>query len=426
MMKFSFKNIFLIGLSDELKVGLNSLNMEDVQWFDFLDDIEEAMKKLQGSLPDCIFIQDLNIGIEVIENFIQALHAVYRTPVFLISNSELISQNTNEVFRIDNNANTLSNLLSSLSVASNLWSRIKTVEEELSMHKMQVEELSETNAHLITATFRERSLKKELEASKALIEEQSKKILDSINYSLRIQQSIIPADSVFSEALGDHFVYYRPKDVVSGDFPWMLRKDDFVYFAAVDCTGHGVPGAMMSMIGNLLLNSIVMNGDRCKTPSEILLELHKSVVHTLKQDADGNKAADGMDAALCRLNFSTGELVFSGAHLPLLLVRNGELEIFKGDKFPVGGMQYRNRNTYSDRVIDLKKGDRIYIYSDGIIDQIGGPEKLKWMSVSLKEFLVSNAMKPHFQMKEEIHKVFEEYKGDNKQVDDVLLIGVQY
>ena len=325
----------------------------------------------------------------------------------------------------ENNEILAKNIESGIIYGLNLIQKIVILEEELSMNKMQVEELSETNAHLITATFRERSLKKELEASKSLIEEQSKKILDSINYSLRIQQSIIPSRDIFDQYLGKHFVYYKPKDVVSGDFPWLFVKGDYVYFAAVDCTGHGVPGAMMSMIGNLLLNAIVNNGDVCKTPSDILAELHKAVVKTLKQDAEGNKAADGMDASLCRINLKEKELLFSGAHLPLFFLRDGELEVIKGDKFPVGGMQYRNRNTYSDHTIKIEEKDRFFIFSDGIIDQIGGPEKMKWMSSSLKDFVVEQKDVPMEDIKNNIHETFENFKGTNKQVDDVLLIGVE-
>ena len=311
-----------------------------------------------------------------------------------------------------------------LSSFNTIKSSIDKLKSELSMAMQQVEELSETNAHLITATFRERALKKELEQTKLLIEAQSKKIQDSINYSLRIQQSIIPSGDAFDESLNKHFVFYKPKDIVSGDFPWMFKRDDYVYVAAVDCTGHGVPGAMMSMIGNLLLNSIVSHGEP-KTPSQILAELHKAVISTLKQDVEGNKAADGMDAALCRINFSKNELLFSGAHLPMLFVRDGVLETFKGDKFPVGGMQYRNRNTYSDHMIELKKGDKFYIYSDGIIDQIGGEEGRKWMTVNLKEFIETNNHLPMNELNEKIQSTFSEYMGDYKQVDDVLLIGVE-
>ena len=302
---------------------------------------------------------------------------------------------------------------------------IDLLNEQLNMAMLQVDELTETNSHLITATFRERALKQELGQTKALIEAQSKKILDSINYSLRIQQSIIPSPDIFEEALGKHCLFYKPKDVVSGDFPWLLKKDQYVYYGAIDCTGHGVPGAMMSMIGNLLLNAIVQNGTTCKTPSEVLAELHRAVVQTLKQDAEGNKAADGMDAALCRIDFDKKELLFSGAHLPLLILRDGELETYKGDKFPVGGMQYRNRNTYSDHIIQLKAKDRVFVFSDGIIDQVGGEENMKWMTSRLKEFILENQNIPMSEFKETISNKFDEFKGEHKQVDDVLLIGVE-
>ena len=312
-----------------------------------------------------------------------------------------------------------------ISSFSKINKKIGKLEEELSMAMMQVDELTETNAHLITATFRERALKKELEATKALIEAQSKKIVDSINYSLRIQQSIIPSSEIFEEALGKQCVFYKPKDVVSGDFPWLIKKDKYIYFGAIDCTGHGVPGAMMSMIGNLLLNSIVNNGNECKTPSEILAELHKAVVHTLKQDAEGNKAADGMDASLCRIDFEGKDLLFSGAHLPMLFLRGDELETYKGDKFPVGGMQYRNRNTYSDHIIKLEDGDKIFIFSDGIIDQVGGEENMKWMTSNLKQFILDNKDVPMLNFREKISEKFDEFKGNHKQVDDVLLMGVE-
>jgi serine phosphatase RsbU (regulator of sigma subunit) len=314
---------------------------------------------------------------------------------------------------------------SALSAFNKIKGNLDKLQSELAMAMMQVDELTETNAHLITATFRERALKQELEQTKILIEAQSKKILDSINYSLRIQQSIIPSAEIFTDALGKHCVFYKPKDVVSGDFPWLIKKDKYIYFGAIDCTGHGVPGAMMSMIGNLLLNSIVNNGSECKTPSEILAELHKAVVSTLKQDAEGNKAADGMDASLCRIDFEGKDLLFSGAHLPMLFLRDGELETYKGDKFPVGGMQYRNRNTYSDHVIKLQEGDKFYIFSDGIIDQVGGEENMKLMTSRLKEFILESGNVPMLEFREVLSAKFEEFKGSHKQVDDVLLIGVE-
>ena len=424
MITLNQKQVFLSGFQEGIKQQLSAQLGETYSVSDLADLGDQGDDLLTGNLLICTENQ-------CNDELIARCKRLNVLLVLLANNQNTIASNQNNdsnvVYvngseKIEDHVNLL---VGHIQLYSALLSKTEQIAQELEMHKMQVQELTETNAHLITATFRERTLKKELAASNELIEEQQKKIMDSINYSLRIQQSIIPSNEAFNTSLGKHFVYYKPKDVVSGDFPWLHVKDSCTYFAAVDCTGHGVPGAMMSMIGNLLLNAIVENGSGCKTPAEILAELHRSVVSTLKQDAEGNKAADGMDAALCRIDFDKQELLFSGAHLPMLFMRNGELEVIKGDKFPVGGMQYRNRNTYSDTTLQLQKGDRIFIFSDGIIDQIGGPEKLKWMSASLKDFVVEHKDTPIEDIKEKIHEVFEAYKGDLKQVDDVLLIGLE-
>lgn len=291
--------------------------------------------------------------------------------------------------------------------------------------EISIKELSETNDHLITATWRERDLKNELQTTKEIIEIQNKKILDSINYAKRIQKCTAPTESDLNDCLKNYFLFYKPKDVVSGDFPWMYEHEDYIYYAAVDCTGHGVPGAMMSMIGHLLLNDVVDNDLKVKTPAEMLAELHRAVVKTLRQDAPENKAADGMDIGLCRLKKDRSELIFSGAHLPLYLLRGKELTEYKGSRCPVGGVQYRNRNKYSDHVVDTQPGDKVFVFSDGMIDQLGGPENRKLMSVGLKEFLIEHADIPIEEMGIKAEEKFHDWMGENKQIDDVILFGVE-
>lgn len=291
--------------------------------------------------------------------------------------------------------------------------------------EINIKELSETNAHLITATWRERELKNELQKTKEIIEVQNKKIVDSINYAKRIQSCTAPSSSDLDEYLKKYFLFYKPKDVVSGDFPWMYERGDYIYYASVDCTGHGVPGAMMSMIGNLLLNDVVNSEVKMKTPAEVLAELHRGVVTTLKQDDPDNKGSDGMDIGLCRLKKDRSELMFSGAHLPLYLLRGKELIEYKGSRFPVGGTQYRNRNKYTDHVVDIQIGDKIFVFSDGMIDQMGGPENKKLMSVGLKEFLIKNADIPIKEMGKKAEEKFYSWMGDNKQIDDVILFGIE-
>ena len=292
--------------------------------------------------------------------------------------------------------------------------------------EINIKELSETNAHLITATWRERDLKQELQKTKAIIETQNKKILDSINYAKRIQGSIAPDKEKLCETLQKHFLFYKPKDVVSGDFPWLYVRENHIYFGAVDCTGHGVPGAMMSMIGNLLLNDVVNNEVKIKTPSEVLTMLHQGVVKTLKQDAPGNKAADGMDIALCRLRNDRKELLFSGAHLPLFhFSKKNGLVTYKGSRFPVGGVQHRNKNVYEDHKVEIQNGDKIFIFSDGIIDQLGGADNRKWMTVGLQQFIIDNANLEMPEFGKKIDQEFTKYMGSNKQVDDVILFGIE-
>lgn len=298
-------------------------------------------------------------------------------------------------------------------------------EKQNQMAQMQINELMETQQHLVTATWRERELKDELQKSKVLIETQNKKILDSINYAHRIQKAIIPDDIELKEHLGDYFMFYKPKDVVSGDFPWLFIRDEYVYIAAVDCTGHGVPGAMMSLIGHLLLNDIA-NDREIKTPGEILNELHKAVVKTLKQDAPGNKAADGMDIAMCRIHKSTNEVVYSGAHRPLYKLTNGEIVQYKGCKYPIGGMQYNGENHFNDHTVKIHPGDSIYFFSDGLPDQFGGPENLKIGPKRIRNTIIENEGAPMESMKAIFDSLFHNWMGVQKQMDDVLLIGIHF
>ncbi|OFY95418.1 MAG: hypothetical protein A3K10_13710 [Bacteroidetes bacterium RIFCSPLOWO2_12_FULL_31_6] len=303
------------------------------------------------------------------------------------------------------------------------YNDLKKVSE---LQELNILELTETNSHLITATWRERELKDELQKTKLLVEEQNNKIMDSINYAKRIQQSIIPNKEVLDKLLGDYFLFYKPKDVVSGDFPWIYERGNYIYIAVVDCTGHGVPGAMMSLIGALLLNDVVNNQTTDKTPAELLNELHFGVVKTLKQDKLGNKAADGMDVALCRINKTNNKVLFAGAHRPLYHLKNGELIEYKGCKFPIGGMHYNNENNFKDHEVMIEEDDSIYFFSDGLPDQFGGPERLKFGPKKIRQLILENQDKPLSDLKNIFEESFHNWKADTKQIDDVLMIGVKF
>jgi len=258
------------------------------------------------------------------------------------------------------------------------------------------------------------------------IKEKNKKISDSINYAQRIQTAILPDTGVLQEFFPRSFIFYRPKDVVSGDFPWMFKKDNYFYVAAVDCTGHGVPGALLSFIGYFLMNNIV-NASHSLTAAELLDALHLDVRRTLRQDQEGSNGRDGMDLALVKIDLESNELEFSGAHNPLYYISDGELSVYKGSRKGIGGKPLARKveKDFENHVVQYKKGDQFFIFSDGLPDQVGGPKGRKYQSKRIREALElePNQTMAHFER--HFTTDFYDWMGDLKQVDDVLLIGIE-
>ncbi len=257
------------------------------------------------------------------------------------------------------------------------------------------------------------------------IQSKNRKITESINYAKRIQGAILPNNAVIRQILPDSFILYKARDVVSGDFPWFINVGDIIYFAAVDCTGHGVPGALISLIGYFLLNDIV-KGRKISDPGEILDQLDRSVTKTLRQDSGDSKTKDGMDIALCKIDLNKSEVSYAGAHRPLYYMNSGELEEIKGDKFPIGGGIYKNQTKFTSTTINVKKGDSVFFCSDGFPDQFGGPDNRKFGPKRLRESIVKHHKKPMTEINHLIDEEWTAWKGDQKQTDDVLLIGVRF
>ena len=251
---------------------------------------------------------------------------------------------------------------------------------------------------------------------------QKKHITDSILYAKRIQTALIPSLELFSDNL-EHFVIYKPLAIVSGDFYWVSAPGNLQVIISADCTGHGVPGAFMSMLGVTMLNEIV-NGKHIIMPDQIIENLRQGIIKSLKQVAEEDSIKDGMDIAVCLIDFDKNKLWYSGANNPLYLVRGKELTHYRADKMPVA-IHYK-MGPFTLHEIDLQKGDAFYIFSDGFSDQFGGPKEKKFMSAQLREVLVEMAGKPMLQQGEKLNMIFEEWRGDNPQVDDVTLIGVRY
>ncbi len=251
---------------------------------------------------------------------------------------------------------------------------------------------------------------------------QKKHITDSIMYAKRIQAALIPSLELFSDKL-EHFVIYKPLAIVSGDFYWVSNIEGKQVIIVADCTGHGVPGAFMSMLGITLLNEIV-NNRHILMPDRIIEELRNGVINSLKQADDIESVKDGMDMSVCVVDFSENLLLWAGANSPLYLVRGEELSHYRGDKMPVA-IHYR-MNPFTLHRIPIQKGDAFYIFSDGFADQFGGPDQKKFMSHQLKEKLIGMAGMPMLTQAEKLNEVFEQWRGDAPQVDDVTMIGVRF
>lgn len=265
--------------------------------------------------------------------------------------------------------------------------------------------------------------KSEIETKNEELEILYKQVTDSIHYAKRIQDAILPTNNVVKQLLPDSFILFKPKDIVSGDFYWIEKKNDLVYFAAVDCTGHGVPGAFMSLVGHNILKDIIKN-TTAERPSDILDRLREGVVSTLRADDSGKQAKDGMDMTLCAINYKTLELQYAAAFNPLYIIRNGELILHPANKFPIGSY-IGEKTSFDNHLIQLQKGDQIFIFSDGYADQFGGPSGKKFMVGNFRKLLLQIAHLDSFQQKEKLNETLLTWQGGQEQVDDVLVIGVK-
>lgn len=265
---------------------------------------------------------------------------------------------------------------------------------------------------------------KKKKAANKKIEEQNKSIKSSINYAKRIQEAMLPRETCRHFAK-DCFILFKPRDVVSGDFYWFneLRygqSGDFS-FAAVDCTGHGVPGAFMSMIGLKALSEITARG--IHQPGEILSAMHREVQTSLRQKETGNN--DGMDVALCTFHSERNRLEFAGAKNPLVLIQNNELRQIKGDIHPIGGSKSPDNLIYKNHIITIDEPTTLYLFSDGYRDQFGGKNNMKFMSKQFSQLLLEIHTLPMEEQKQILEKRFDEWKGTHPQTDDVLVIGLK-
>jgi len=280
--------------------------------------------------------------------------------------------------------------------------------------------ITEKNAQILEAN-------EELTVLNEAISKQNNEIVDSINYAQRIQSAMLPPETYISELLDEVFILYKPRDIVSGDFYWIKKVNQYIIMAAADCTGHGVPGAFMSMLGISFLNEIVQRREITQA-NQVLNELRYQVKQSLRQHGQPDESKDGIEMAICIIDEKNRIMQFSGAFNPLYLIRDEqgkpELTEIKADRMPLGYYQGKDK-PFTNHDIKLEIGDTFYIFSDGYMDQKGGPDNKKFMSKNFKNLLLEIHEQPMYDQKKILDKTLSDWMGNNSQIDDILVVGVR-
>jgi serine phosphatase RsbU (regulator of sigma subunit) len=302
-------------------------------------------------------------------------------------------------------------------LAQNNTQKLKRIEFDFQFKSIQSEanDIKEKN-EMLTKTFAQ------IELQRNEIESKNIAITDSIHYAKRIQNSILPEDEKIKKILPNSFVFYKPKDIVSGDFYWVEQVGDEVLFSAIDCTGHGVPGAFVSLIAFNMLNKVVLERKITK-PSLVLGELDKLMRNLFSKSAE--KVRDGVDMGFCSYNVKTNQLNFAGAYQSLFVCNGAEIEEIKGNRESIGFSIFKEKKQFVNHEVTVKSGDSLYLSTDGFPDQFGGEKgkKLKWKN--FKQLLCDIQPTKIIEQKEELRQFFYNWKDDLEQLDDVCVIGVK-
>ena len=292
-------------------------------------------------------------------------------------------------------------------------------------HALETYELKEQNRKLFT-DLEEANLtleKKVIERTKK-IESQRREITDSIQYASRIQSALLPEKEELDKHLPSYFILNKPRNIVSGDYYWLAHKDNKVVVAIADCTGHGVPGAFMSILGLAFLNE-VLNQTESISANSILNQLRSHVIKSLHQTGKTDEARDGMEMALCVVDFNKKRLQYSGAFRPLYLIRDKELVEFKGDSMPIG-IYSEDDKSFNNKELILNENDIIYMFTDGYIDQLGGPDRKTFKSKQFKQLLIDIHQKPLNEQKAVLEKEYQAWRRDIEQIDDIMVMGIRF
>jgi serine phosphatase RsbU (regulator of sigma subunit) len=288
--------------------------------------------------------------------------------------------------------------------------------------KERTAEIVQQKEEIQTIADNLRDANEEISSKNELLAQKNKHITDSIAYASRIQEALLPPKELLEELLPEHFVLFKPRDIVSGDFYWLKQIGNFTVYAAADCTGHGVPGAFMSMLGISFLNELVTKS-RFDSAGELLDRLRKKVKTSLRQTGKEDDTKDGMDIALCVIDNDSMTLQYAGAYNPVYIIRDGELQEIKATRNPIG--IYLKEVSFQSNDFSLRKGDVLYTFSDGYIDQFGGEDERKFKARTFKDLLMEIHQKPMQEQEAILDKTIIEWQGKAEQTDDILVFGVR-
>jgi phosphoserine phosphatase RsbU/P len=437
------ENIILRSLQAELRNSLDTNYRIEIA-----ETGEEAIEIIEEYLADgyhvpvtiCDYIMPQMKGDEVLA----AIHKITpRTLKIMLTGQSNIEGITNAI----NQANLyrfIAKPWTPSDMAMTIRQAIRSYEQDFELESKN-QELAELNASLeAKVEVRTQELNKilaEVQEQHKIILDKNRDITSSIYYAKRIQTAILPNEEQMQACLGEHFVFYRPRDIVSGDFYWCevvepkpIYEEDAIsgnrifqgvqnekiVVAAVDCTGHGVPGAFMSMVGNDMLNNIVIQNG-IVSPEQILYQLHKGIRSSLRQKS--SQIYDGMDITICVIDREARTLEFAGAKNPIIIIQDGQITQIKGDKWGVGGHIIGTERVYQKHIIDISQPTYVYMFSDGFQDQFGGKDDRKFLIANLRKLLYEIHLMPFNEQKLRLDKILHNWQGEERQTDDILIVG---
>ncbi|MCC5946290.1 MAG: SpoIIE family protein phosphatase [Bernardetiaceae bacterium] len=297
-------------------------------------------------------------------------------------------------------------------------------EQDKKLGESDLRQMKRFSEQAVSAFFKAKSMQ-EIEFKKETLESTVSQLSDSIQYARRIQQALLYEQEEVVKHFADAFIFYKPRDVVSGDFYWFYEEDNRILLASIDCTGHGVPGAFMTVMANAILNQIVRER-KVWDPAKILTYIDEILKSNFTHKENTNTRNDGMDMSVIVYQKGANQLAYAGAKSPLLLLRNGQMRRYKGSKHAIGHSAFKHKKVFNSELISIRAGDIVYLYTDGFQDQFGGDFNRKFMSAKFRDFLLEYSYLTMPEQAEKLEEAFQLWKGKNKQTDDILVIGLRF